>query len=233
MTAAAAAAGREGGAAGAGWGLLGRDRVVGPCGAGVVAADGCGNGELRIQQQGRRWRQPRTGAAWPLFETTGGGGDAFYGGRPRRRQDDDEDDEDQAAADEEEHEIDGDGESGVGGLLFGDPEGEGALLDLDGEEVQGKTTMEVDEEDLREEWIARGLDPEAFDPLSLLQMWEQEDMREVCAVCVWVCVCVFFCPTASSSSSGSSSSSAFETFVMLITRFQRTACLGCLSSTPA
>lgn len=56
-------------------------------------------------------------------------------------------------------------DDGTGGLLFGDPEGH------DDDEM----VVEVEEEELREEWAARGLNPEAFDPLLLLQMWEEEE----------------------------------------------------------
>ncbi|CAN0072335.1 unnamed protein product, partial [Scytosiphon promiscuus] len=51
---------------------------------------------------------------------------------------------------------------------YSDGEGSG------GEEM----VVEVDEEELMEEWKARGLNPEAFDPMVLLQMWEEEDAEE-------------------------------------------------------
>lgn len=56
------------------------------------------------------------------------------------------------------------------GLLFGDPSTEEDFGNGDDHMV-----VEVDEEDLMEEWEARGLNPEAFDPMVLLQMWEEED----------------------------------------------------------
>ena len=45
----------------------------------------------------------------------------------------------------------------------------------EGEEEEEVEVVEVDEEELKEEWAARGLDPAAFDPLVLLEMWEAED----------------------------------------------------------
>lgn len=57
------------------------------------------------------------------------------------------------------------------GLLFGDPIAEEDSSGDGSEEM----VMEVDEEELMEEWEARGLNPEAFDPMVLLQMWEEED----------------------------------------------------------
>lgn len=56
------------------------------------------------------------------------------------------------------------------GLSAGD--GLEALGEGEEEEVE---VVEVDEEELKEEWAARGLDPAAFDPLVLLEMWEAED----------------------------------------------------------
>ena len=45
----------------------------------------------------------------------------------------------------------------------------------EGEEEEELDVVDVDEEELKEEWTARGLDPAAFDPLVLLEMWEVED----------------------------------------------------------
>ena len=59
----------------------------------------------------------------------------------------------------------------------------------EGDEFDDEDVVEVDEEELREEWVARGLDPDAFDPFTLLQIWEKEDQE----VCVCVRVCFFLC----------------------------------------
>lgn len=53
--------------------------------------------------------------------------------------------------------------------------GEGLEALGEGEEEEEVEVVEVDEEELKEEWAARGLDPAAFDPLVLLEMWEAED----------------------------------------------------------
>lgn len=54
-------------------------------------------------------------------------------------------------------------------------EGNGLESFGEGQEEKEVEAVEVDEEELKEEWAARGLDPAAFDPLVLLEMWEAED----------------------------------------------------------
>ena len=59
------------------------------------------------------------------------------------------------------------------GLSAGD-----RLEALGNEEEEGEgeeEVVEVNEEDMKEEWATRGLDPTTFDPLVLLEMWEAED----------------------------------------------------------
>ncbi|CAM9960422.1 unnamed protein product [Pylaiella littoralis] len=109
----------------------------------------------RLRQR-QRQRQQQT-AAWPLLVSAGDAGS----------------DENVAGSDGEgEGEVDGDGD-GEGLLLFGGLDsGDGGD---DGDDEERGEVVEVDEEDLREDWIARGLNPEAFDPFVLLQMWEEDE----------------------------------------------------------
>lgn len=48
------------------------------------------------------------------------------------------------------------------------------------EEGDEEEIFEVDEEELLEDWLERGLDPAAFDPMVLLQMWEAEEPEVTC-----------------------------------------------------
>eukprot|EP00904_Undaria_pinnatifida_P008545 jgi/Undpi1/4820/HiC_scaffold_19.g08173.m1 len=62
------------------------------------------------------------------------------------------------------------------GLSAGD-----RLEALGNEEEEGEgeeEVVEVNEEDMKEEWATRGLDPTTFDPLVLLEMWEAEDAED-------------------------------------------------------
>lgn len=74
---------------------------------------------------------------------------------------------------------DGDGGSLPGGNAQG-PEGEDEDMDED-EDEDGDgddAVVEVTEEELMDDWIARGLDAAAFDPQRLLEMWTMEEDAE-------------------------------------------------------
>lgn len=125
----------------------------GPWGIGTAAIGGSSSGCRHPQQRrGRRIRRrEQQPSGWALFQA---GNDLGSGAGSS---------------------ADGEGSGGVdlgsGGLLFGAPEG------AEGDSPEDEEVTEVNEEDLREEWIARGLDPHAFDPFTLLQMWENEDQE--------------------------------------------------------
>lgn len=40
---------------------------------------------------------------------------------------------------------------------------------------EGEDMMELNEDDMKEEWIGRGLNPASFDPMALIEIWETED----------------------------------------------------------
>lgn len=52
---------------------------------------------------------------------------------------------------------------------------EGASEEREGQEDEDRDVVEISEEELMQEWADRGLDPAAFDPRVLLQLWESED----------------------------------------------------------
>ncbi|CAN0175318.1 unnamed protein product [Ascophyllum nodosum] len=66
---------------------------------------------------------------------------------------------------------------GSEGLGFGVEGDTSNSSTVDSMEEGEEEVMEVTEEDMMQEWIERGLDPETFDPLALLQMWESEDAK--------------------------------------------------------
>lgn len=71
---------------------------------------------------------------------------------------------------------DDEGVGGVGEVGVSTDNGDGAGEEADeDEDKDGEEMMEVEEEVLKEEWIARGFDPEAFDSLVLLEMWASEE----------------------------------------------------------
>eukprot|EP00752_Nemacystus_decipiens_P005820 g5262.t1 len=129
-------------------------QVGGPWRKRAAVGGGLGGREQQ-QRQRRRTRRPRQPQqrppGWELFQAVGGG-----------------------TGNDRDSRAGGDDEPGC--LLFGDPEGE--LGGRGGDDFDDEEVVEVDEEELREEWIARGLDPDAFDPLTLLRMWEEEDQEE-------------------------------------------------------
>lgn len=150
--------------------LMGRQRCCrgGPWGVGLAAGGGLNSGRRVEPLRRLRKRHPQQTTARPLLATRGSAGSC-------------DEEEQQQGGD------DGEGE-GEGLLLFG------GLDDYEEvhEDDEDEAVIEVDEEELKEEWIARGLNPEAFDPFVLLQMWEEEDEQvdaDVCDVCVYVCVC--------------------------------------------
>ena len=75
---------------------------------------------------------------------------------------------------------------GSEGLGFGVEGDTSSSSTADSMEEGEEEVMEVTEEDMMQEWIERGLDPETFDPLALLQMWESEDAKVLSIACAIV-----------------------------------------------